>query len=88
MSCIHVCMFLSSYCIIDHEFRSTKFLVQIGWQMTHQELYVGALLDRSLHDLQQGAYSDVGQKVNSGICQPIVPVGGFQHKSPTCFCLD
>ena len=59
----------------DHEFRSTKFLVQIGWQMTHQELYVGALLDQSLHDLQQGANSDMGQKVNSGIHQPIVPVG-------------
>ena len=43
--------------------------------MKHLELYVGALLDRSLHDLQQGASSDVGQKVNSGIRQPIVPVG-------------
>jgi hypothetical protein len=44
--------------------------------MTHQELYVGALLDQSLHDLQQGANSDMGQKVNTtGLLKPDTPFG-------------
>lgn len=40
----------------DNKFRASKCQLQLGWGITHQELYVEALLDRSIHEVhvQQG----------------------------------
>lgn len=61
----------------DNKFRSTKSQLSVSWGVTHQELYVEALLDRSVYDLQN---SHVPTGV-SGISnkslgkQPLVPFG-------------